>query len=99
MEQRELCVIELTENEVKDALNKMENNKTPGNDGLTKEIFETFWLEIKSPLLLSFKKGFLTEKLSTSQKQTVLSLCEKKKIDKSLSKNRRSIYLLNTDVN
>ena len=79
MEQRELCVVELTENEVKDALNKMENNKTPGNDGLTKEIFETFWLEIKSPLLLSFKKGFLTEKLSTSQKQTVLSLCEKKK--------------------
>ena len=79
MEQRELCVVELTENEVKDALNKMENNKTPGNDGLTKEIFETFWLEIKSPLLLSFKKGFLTENLSTSQKQTVLSLCEKKK--------------------
>ena len=99
MEQRELCVVELTENEVKDALNKMENNKTLGNDGLTKEIFETFWLEIKSPLLLSFKKGFLTEKLSTSQKPTVLTLCEKKKIDKSLSKNRRSIYLLNTDVN
>ena len=99
MEQRELCVVELTENEVKDALNKMENNKTLGNDGLTKEIFETFWLEIKSPLLLSFKKGFLTEKLSTSQKQTVLTLCEKKEIDKSLSKNRRSIYLLNTDVN
>ena len=99
MEQRELCVVELTENEVKDALNKMENNKTLGSDGLTKEIFETFWLEIKSPLLLSFKKGFLTEKLSTSQKQAVLTLCEKRKIDKSLSKNRRSIYLLNTDVN
>ena len=71
-------MVELTENEVKDALNKMENNKTLGNDGLTKEIFETFWLEIKSPLLLSFKKGFLTEKLST-QKQTVLTLCEKKR--------------------
>ena len=79
MEQRELCVVELTENEVKDALNKMENNKTPGNDGLTKEIFETFWLEIKSPLLLSFKKGFLTEKLSTSQKQAVLTKRKKKR--------------------
>ena len=52
MEQRELYLVELTENEVKDALNKMENNKTPGNDGLTKVIFETFWPEIKSPLLL-----------------------------------------------
>ena len=56
MEKRELCEGELTEKEVKDALNKMENNKTPGNDGLTKEFFETFWLEIKLPLLL--KKAF-----------------------------------------
>ena len=25
----------------------MENNKTPGTDGLTKEFYETFWNEIK----------------------------------------------------
>ena len=26
----------------------MENNKTPGNDGLTKEFYETFWDEMKT---------------------------------------------------
>ena len=56
----------------------MKNNKTPGNDGLTKDLFETFWLEIKSALLLSFKKGFLTDELSTSQKKAAIKLFEKK---------------------
>ena len=37
MEQRELYEGELTENEVKDALNKTENNKTSGYGSLTKE--------------------------------------------------------------
>ena len=57
-EQREVCEGELTEKEVTDALNKMENNKTLGSDGFPKEYFETFWLEIKSPLILYFKKLF-----------------------------------------
>ena len=57
-EQREVCEGELTEKEVTDALNKMENNKTLGSDGFRKEYFETFWLEIKSPLILYFKKLF-----------------------------------------
>ena len=57
-EQREVCEGELTEKEVTDALNKMENNKTLGSDGFPKEYCETFWLEIKSPLILYFKKVF-----------------------------------------
>lgn len=36
MEQRDLCEGKHTEKEVKDTLNKMKINKTPGNDGLTK---------------------------------------------------------------
>ena len=48
----------------------MENNKTPGNDSLTKIFLKHFGLK-SNPFLLSFKKGFLTEELSTSQKQAV----------------------------
>ena len=54
-EQNELCKHELTEIEVRVALNKMENNKASGNKGLSQN----------SPLKPSadtiFQKGFLTE--------------------------------------
>ena len=30
-----------------EVLNSMPNDKSPGNDGLTKEFFETFWSEVK----------------------------------------------------
>ena len=56
----------------------MENNKSPGNDGLRKEYFETFRLGIKTPLLLSFKKGFLSEEVSTTQKHAAIKFLEEK---------------------
>ena len=68
----------ITEEEVKHELNKMEINKSPGNDGLTKEFYETFWDYVKVPLLLPFNMAFLKKELSTSQKQAVIKLIEKK---------------------
>ena len=68
----------ITEEEVKHELKKMEINKSPGNDGLTKEFYETFWDYVKVPLLLSFNMAFLKKELSTSQKQAVIKLIEKK---------------------
>ena len=54
MEQRQLCEGEVIEKKVKDALHKIKNN----NDSLTKEFFETFWLEIKSLLFYLSEKVF-----------------------------------------
>ena len=34
----------------------MQNNKSPGNDGLTKEFFVTFWEDIKAFFLNSCRK-------------------------------------------
>ena len=34
----------------------MQNNKSPGNDGLTKEFFVTFWEDIKDVFLNSCRK-------------------------------------------
>ena len=56
----------------------MENNKSPGNDGLSKEFYECFWDEIKKPFLASIHKVFLNQELSTSQKRGVIKMSEKK---------------------
>ena len=76
----------------------MDNNKLPGNDGLCKEFYECFWDEVKKPFLASINKAFLNQELSTSQKQAVIKMLEKKDKDKRFIKNWRPISLLNTDM-
>ena len=88
----------ITEKELFIALQSMENNKSPGNDGLTKEFYITFWNEVKAPLLLAIEKAYLVKQLSTSQKQVVIKLIEKKGLDKRYIQNWWPIFLLNVDV-
>ena len=52
----------------------MPDNKLPGNDGLTKEFYKTFWEEIKIPLRNSITKSYQNGELSTSQTQAVIKL-------------------------
>ena len=72
----------------------MDNNKSPGNEGLSKEFYECFWDEVKKLFLASIHKAFLNQELSTSQKQAVIKMLEKKDKDKRFIKNWR----LNTDM-
>ena len=76
----------------------MKNDKSPENDGITKEFYEFFWDNIKNSLSNSIKKSFISGELSTSQKQAVIKLIEKKERDKWLIKNWRPISLLNIDT-
>ena len=69
----------ITEKELFTALQMMENNKSPGNNGLTKEFYVTFWNEVKASLLLGVEKAYLVKQLNVSQKQAVIKLIEKKK--------------------
>ena len=48
------CESPIIETELLNALKSMSNDKSPGNDGLTKEFYETFWNEIKNPLILQY---------------------------------------------
>ena len=72
----------------------MQNNKSPGDDGLTKEYLATFWEDAFS---YSCRTAKLKKELSTSQKQAVIKLIEKKDKDKKFIKNRRPISLMNLD--
>ena len=53
-EQKDFCEIELEEKELSNALKYIPNNKTPGNDGLSKEFYEAFWNKLKNLLLKLF---------------------------------------------
>ena len=75
----------------------MQNNKSPGNDGLTKEFFVTFWEDIKDAFLNSCRAGNLKKELSTLQRQAVTKLIGKKDKDKKFIRNWRPISVLNVD--
>ena len=96
--QKDFCEIELGEKELCNALKSMPNKKTPGNYGLSKEFYEAFWNELKDLLLKSFYHAKTDKEFSTSQRQTVIKLLEKKDRDKRLIKNSRPVSLLNTDL-
>ena len=76
----------------------MPNNKSPGNDGITKEFYEEFWDDLKPPLPLSVNQAFKVGELGTSQKQAVIKLIGTKDKDKRLIKNWRPTSLLNVDT-
>ena len=63
----------------------MPNNKSPGNDGLSKEFYETFWEELKKTML-AVKRSYNIKQLSVSQRQGVIKLIERKEEIKDLLK-------------
>ena len=93
-----LCDIELTEKDLYDSMKSMENDKSPGNDGLTKEFYVTFWDDIKATFVSSLKQAKERKELSISQRQAIIKLIEKKDRDKRYIKNWRPISLLNVDI-
>ena len=78
-EQALSCEGIISEDEVFTSLESMENNKSLGSDGLSKEFYESFRDEIKKPLLASIHKAFLNQELSISQKQAVIKMLEKER--------------------
>ena len=76
----------------------MGNNKSPGNDGLSKEFYICFFNEIHSYLLQALNMSFREGQLSSSQRQAVIVLIKKKDKDKRFLKNWRPISLINVDA-
>ena len=87
----------IEENEAWLALKKLPSHKTPGNDGLTSDFYKQFWHLIKNNLILSLNSAFQKGEFSTSQKQGVITLIEKKGKDRRFIQNWRPITLLNVD--
>ena len=73
------CEGEITLAECTKALSMMQNNKSPGSDGLTTEFYLAFWDIISHYVVNSFNYAFNTGNLSISQRQGIISLIPKKK--------------------
>ena len=71
----------------------MSNNKSPGNDDLKKEFFETLWNELKEIFVDSLLEAKEKGHLSISQRQTIIKLIEKKDRNERPIKNWRPISL------
>ena len=74
------------------------SNKSPGNDGFSKEIYVCFFQEIHSYLLYALNLSFIHGQLSISQRQAMITLIEKKGKDQRFLKNWRPISLINVDA-
>ena len=75
---KDLCDKDLSESELYIALLGMENNKSPGNDDLTKEFYVFFWDEIKEIFINSSRTALEKKEQSISQRQAITKLIEKK---------------------
>jgi len=87
----------ITKDECYENLLRFKNNKSPGNDGLTKEFYVTFWNKISQPLVDSYYYSFENGQLSSSQRQSIITLIDKHGKDRSYLSNWRPISLLNLD--
>ena len=94
----ERCEGKLTLKECWEALNSMKNNKSPGNDGFTKEFYVCFFGDLGSILVKTLNYSHGEGELSSSQKQAVITLIDKKDKDKRYIRNWRPISLLNVDL-
>ena len=96
LEKLEKLSDDFDEPEISTAIKNMQNNKSPGEDGLPIEFYKVFWLDIKDYLIASYKHSMAEGSLSITQKRGIISLLPKKK-NLLFLKNWRPLTLLNVD--
>ena len=79
-------------------MKNIQSDKSPGNNGLTKEFYELFWNKLKEIFVYYVSEATETGNLSTSQRKAIIRLIQKKDRDKRFIQNWRPIFLLNVDL-
>lgn len=81
--------------EFKTALQDLNNNKSPGSDGLSVEFYKTFCEHLQSPFYDSIMFALENGQLCKEQHTGLITLIPKKDLDKTQIVNWRPITLLN----
>ena len=92
------CEGNITLQECEGILSTFQTGKTPGSDGIPLEFYKIFWSLIGKLMTDSFNEAYLKKEMSTSQKQAVITLIEKKGKDRNYLENWRPISLINVDA-
>ena len=91
-EMKDLCDNHTNMNEIFTVLNTMSSNKTPGYDGLTKELYVACFDVLKSRLLKCPNYAFSVGELPNSRRHKVITLIKKSGRDKQLKNWCQSHY-------
>ena len=83
--------------EFKEVVRSFSDNKTPGEDGFTKEFYESFYDLIWRDFLNSYAAAFQNGSVSISQRRGIITLIPKADGDLKELANWRPISLLNVD--
>ena len=75
----------------------MQNNKSPGSDGLTTEFYKIFWTDVKQYLIDSLNYSFRNGDMTDLHKQSIITLLPKGDKDTCYLENWQPISLLNVD--
>ena len=97
-EERLSCEGQIMIEECVKALDTFDAGKTPGNDGIPAEFYKTFfWNSIEVFMTEVFNHSFVLGEMSSSQKQAVITLIDKKSKDIMFLENWRPISSINVD--
>ena len=96
-EKRLLQEEEITLEELQTAIKGMNNNKTPGQDGIPVDFYKVFWKQLKDSFLQMVQEVYQKEQLHATARKGILNLIPKGNKDTRFVKNLGPITLLNTD--
>ena len=96
---REQQDTQITMSDLEAAIKTMNNNKTPGMDGIPVDFYKIFWSDIKQTFQEMMLESYQRHQLHETAREGVLNLIPKTNKDSRFIKNLRPITLLNTDYN
>ena len=96
-EQKQSCELTVNNQEIKDAMKHMKNDKTPGIDGIPIDFYKCFWVDLGHFLIRSIQGAFEVGELSITQKRGIITCIPKGDKPREYLKNWRPITLLTAD--
>ena len=97
LKQKQSYELTVNNQEIKDAMKHMKNDKTPGIDGIPIDFYNFFWVDLGHFLIRSIQGAFEVGELSITQKRGIITCIPKGDKPREYLKNWRPITLLTAD--